>query len=204
MKRKPKGSPRFDPTLPLRNVRHEAFARARAAMEKPLRAMELAGYDKPTAGNAARLDRHPHVIARVRHFALSDNALELLTLRRNRIRNLLERIALVDRTNLVEYADEIIEFDGKPVIVGGEPLTRKVRQLKPFDDLTEDERLLIEIDGDKVKTVLRLDAVAQLRKLDSLDGPEKVAMTDEHGKALGPIVPVINISGHPDHLNEKE
>jgi hypothetical protein len=200
MKRKPK----FDPTLPLRNVRHEAFARARAAMEKPLRAMELAGYDKPTTGNAARLDRHPHIIARVRHFALSDNALELLTLRRNRIRAILESIELADRTKLVRYEDEVVTFAGEPVIVDGKPLIRKVQKLKPFDEMAEDERLLIEIDGDKVKTILRLDAVAQLRKLDSLDGPEKVAMTDEHGKALGPIVPVINISGHPDHLNDQK
>src|ERR1700722_871468 len=83
MKRKPK----FDPALPLRNVRHEAFARARVVLETPLRAMQLAGYEKPTAGNAARLDRHPNIIARVRHLSACDNDLAMVTLRRNRLRN---------------------------------------------------------------------------------------------------------------------
>jgi hypothetical protein len=48
-----KRKPKFDPTLPLRNVRHETFARARVVLETPLRAMQLAGYEKPTTGNAA-------------------------------------------------------------------------------------------------------------------------------------------------------
>jgi hypothetical protein len=177
MKRKPK----FDPALPLRNVRHEAFARARVVLETPLQAMQHAGYEKPTTGNAARLDRHPNIIARVGHLSACDNDLAMVTLRRNRIRNMLERIALVDRTRLVENAEEPIIFEGKPVIVDGKALTRKVQRLRAFPEMTEDERLLIEIDGDKVKTVFRLDAVAQLRKLDGLDRPEKVAITDPSG-----------------------
>jgi hypothetical protein len=213
MKRKPK----FDPALPLRNVRHEGFARARVVLETPLRAMQIAGYEKPTAGNAARLDRHPNIIARVRHLSACDNDLAMVTLRRNRLRNLLERIALVDRTRLVEYVEEPIIFKGKPVIVDGKALTQKVQRLRAFPELTEDERLLIEIDGDNVKTVLRLDAIAQLCKLDGLDAPSKVAMTDSTGTqnapitptinligALGPIAPVINISGHPNHLNNQK
>jgi len=206
MKRRPK----FDPTLPLRNVRYESFARARAAMERPLRAMELAGYDKPTTGNAARLDRHPHIIARLRHFALSDNSLELLTLRRNRLRSMYETMALADRTKVFEEID-VPEYDenGNAILIDGKPLMKTVRRLRSFDKMTDDERMLIEgldFDGDKYKTklVCRLACMKALREIDSLDGPERLALTDEYGKALGPIVPVINISGHPNHLNEKE
>jgi hypothetical protein len=194
MKRKPK----FDPALPLRNVRHEAFARARVVLETPLRAMQLAGYEKPTAGNAARLDRHPNIIARVRHLSACDNDLAMVTLRRNRLRNLLERIALVDRTRLVEHVEEPIIFKGKPVIVDGKALTQNVQRPRAFSELTEDERLLIEIDGDKVKTVLRLDAIAQLCRLDGLDAPNRVAMTDPTGTQSAPLCATINLRGDPD------
>jgi hypothetical protein len=155
MKRKPK----FDPALPLRNVHHETFARARVVLETPLRAMQLAGYEKPTPGNAARLDRHPNIIARVRHLSTCDNDLGMLILRRTRIRNLLERIALADRTKLFEEV-EVPEHDkdGNAIVIDGKPLMHTVRRLRSFDDLTEDERLLIEgleFDGSKYKTSQR-------------------------------------------------
>jgi hypothetical protein len=199
MKRKP----RFDPTLPLRNVRHETFARARIVLETPLRAMRLAGYDKPTVGNAARLDRHPNIVARVRHLSACDNDLGMLTLRRNRIRNLLERIALADRTALFEEVNvPDHDKDGKAIVIDGKPLMCTVRKLRPFGDLTEDERLLIEgleFDGEKykAKTVERLPAIAALRKLDGLDRPEKVAFTDPDGNPTAPVAPVNIMYGRP-------
>jgi hypothetical protein len=188
MKRKPK----FDPSLPLRNPRHEAFARARAAMEKPIRAMELAGYDKPTAGNAARLDRHPHIIARIRHFANNDNTAELLAQRRNRLRGYYETLAFADRTKLFAEV-EVPERDekGNPIEVDGKVLTKHVRQLRPFDDLFDEGRLLIEaleFDGEKykIKSADRLAAMKALRELDGLDRPHKVAITDPEGKQSEP------------------
>jgi hypothetical protein len=200
MKRKPK----FDPTALLRNPRHESFARARAAMEKPLRAMEIAAYDRPTAGNAARLDRHPHIMARVRHLVNSDNTAELLTQRRNRLRAFYETLALADRTKLYEEI-EVPERDddGHPIEINGKVLTRRVRQLRSFDDLFDEGRLLIEgleFDGDKykIKTADRLSAMKALRELDGLDRPQKVAFTDPDGNPSAPVAPVINLFGRPE------
>jgi hypothetical protein len=54
---------------PLRNVHHERFAVARAAMFGLLESAREAGYATMTAGNAAKIDRMPTVRARIRYLA---------------------------------------------------------------------------------------------------------------------------------------
>lgn len=199
--------PKFDPSLPLRHPRHESVARQLLLLKTPLDAMNAASppYDKPTARNASRLAHHPKIVARIKYLATCDNDIGMVQLRRARIRDVLERIMLADRTKLFEEVDvpERNE-DGSIVVVDGKPLMRSIRRLRSFDEMSDDERLLIEgveFDGEKekVKTVERLPAIAQLRKLDSLDRPEKVAFTDPDGNGL-PVLPSIVMTGKPEEL----
>src|SRR5882757_2676137 len=59
-------APEAPGSSPLRNIKHERFAIARAAMFGLLEAAREAGYPDMTAGNAAKIDRMPKVRDRIR------------------------------------------------------------------------------------------------------------------------------------------
>ena len=58
-----------DPVIPgsqpLRNPKHERYARRRSLLMPRLEAARAAGYEDMTAGNAAKLDRKPSIAARI-------------------------------------------------------------------------------------------------------------------------------------------
>lgn len=197
--RRPRAKPKFDAAVPLRNVRWETFARHIAANDPPLTAARASGYETMSNGNAWKLRNHPHVVARVAAIAAKDNDLDMVLLRRNRLRQTLETIARGDRSVLVQDVDVPLIIDGAVIRdKSGATVTVRERRPRPLAELTPEERMLIEIDGDKVKSVPRLDAIAQLRKLDGLDRPDKLAITDPDGQPVTPVAPVINLYGRPD------
>src|SRR5262249_47711643 len=73
----------FDPTMPLRNERHEAFSRLRAILTPKLQAAREAGFETMTLGNAAKLDRRKDIRARVAALAKLDE--EIIRMKRERI-----------------------------------------------------------------------------------------------------------------------
>jgi hypothetical protein len=157
----------FDPSRPLRNPRWERFAREAACLAEPLEAMRLAGFAKPRAGNAARLLRNRKIAARMAVLAQDD--VEMVRARRARLRRLLDHIASADRTQLFE-----------------QPKRGRLK-LKRFENMSPQQRLLIdgiEMTKQGPMPMHRLLALAQLAKLDGLDGPTKVAATDSEGHDL--------------------
>jgi hypothetical protein len=165
----PPAETNFDPAKPLRNPKWERFAREAVCLTEPLEAMRLAGFTKPRAGNAARLLRNRKIAARMAVLAQDD--VEMVRARRARLRRLLDHIGSADRTELFEQSK------------------RGRLKLKRFDDMPPQLRLLIdgiEITKEGPMPIVppRLQALAQLARLDGLDKPTKVAATDPEGKEL--------------------
>jgi hypothetical protein len=73
----------FDPAMPLRNERHEHFARLRVVLTPRLIAAREAGFETMTPGNAAKLDRRKDIRARIA--ALSQMDEEIIRMKRERI-----------------------------------------------------------------------------------------------------------------------
>ena len=176
----------FDPAKPLRDPSREAFAQELAAGESLYDAYETAGFSRPR-GNAQRMMREPEVAARLGWLLERVAALDevMIAYRRHEQRRALEHIANADRLALFE------EKTGYQT-VGKKRRRYRTLALKPLDKLSADERALIDgieltdKGGIKVHMPKRLDARAQLAKLDGLDKPAKVAPTDAAG--TGPAV----------------
>jgi hypothetical protein len=75
-----KPAPATPGSAPLRNTFHERFALARASLFGLLEAAREAGYEKMTAGNAAKIDRRADVRNRIRYLA-GDTAAQVQQLR---------------------------------------------------------------------------------------------------------------------------
>jgi hypothetical protein len=88
----------FDPEMPLRNERHERFARLRAILTPKLLAAREAGFETMTAGNVAKLDRRSDIRARIAALSRMDE--EILRAKRER---------LEQRLNLAAYGS-ILQF----------------------------------------------------------------------------------------------
>jgi len=190
----------FDPTRPLRNPKWERFAREAACLTEPLEAMRLAGFAKPRPGNAARLLRNRKIAARMA--ALAEDDVEMVRLRRVRLRRLLDHIGTADRTDLFEQPDDevepILDKDGNVVRDGdGNVLTRAATRelrLKRLEDLSPEQRQLVDgIETTKygLKVVMppRLQALAQLAKLDGLDKPTRVSVTTDPNAEFEQMTP---------------
>jgi hypothetical protein len=89
----------FDPTMPLRNEKHERFARLRAILTPKLEAAREAGFATMTAGNVAKLDRRRDIRARIS--ALSQIDEEIIQMKRERIET---RLNLAAYGNLLQFA----------------------------------------------------------------------------------------------------
>jgi hypothetical protein len=89
----------FDPNMPLRNERHEHFARLRAILTPKLQAAREAGFETMTAGNVAKLDRRPDVRARIA--ALSKMDEDIIRMKRERIE---ARLNLAAFGNILQFA----------------------------------------------------------------------------------------------------
>jgi hypothetical protein len=172
----------FDPARPLRDPGREAFVQELAAGEELYAAYEAAGFARPR-GNANRMLREDDVAKRLDYLLARLAPLDeaLIGYRRMEHRRALDRIANADRTALFV---PMIGYTGK-----GKARRKVIRSfaLKPFDQMTDDERALIDgleltdKGGLKVHMPKRLDARALLAKLDGLDKPSKVAPTNPDG-----------------------
>jgi len=89
----------FDPTMPLRNERHETFARLRAILTPKLQAARESGFETMTQGNVAKLDRRKDIRARIAALSVVDE--EIVRMKRERIE---ARLNLVAYGNILQFA----------------------------------------------------------------------------------------------------
>jgi len=186
----------FDPSVPLRDERYERFSQLRVIGVPTRAAANEAGFHakggKPIlAGNAARLDRHPEVLAR-KAFLAADDA-EVIAATRNFVRDRLMRSATLDV--LAQFAIlGTVEIDGKkvPRIVGidWEALKASAQSIAvtgfKFDRETG---MMVEFTRDDP-----LQALAQLRDMYGLKAPRKKELSGPNG---GPVQ-VEDVTGYTD------
>jgi hypothetical protein len=179
-----------DGSLPLPSRKREAFARLLFEGTDICAAYELAGYKRPR-GNAQRMEREPEIQSRVNYLRqeLDTADLALRTVRRHQLREQLKAIAEVDRVSMFEE----VEFVKK---IGRGRNAREIKlrriQLKPLAALTPEQRALVEgLEADGMRPILpsKLQAMALRAKLDGLDGPSKIAMTDPTGTEEASLLP---------------
>lgn len=198
--------PDFDGSLPLPNRKREMFARLLFEGVEACAAYEFAGFKRPR-GNAQRMERESEIQSRVNYLRQELDAadLALRTVRRRQLREQLKAIAEVDRVGMFEE----VEFVKK---IGRGRNAREIKlrriQLKPLAALTPEQRALVEgLEADGMRPILpsKLQAMALRAKLDGLDAPSKLALTDPSGNNQAPVAPVINLFNKPlDRLSDKE
>jgi hypothetical protein len=173
----------FDPALPMRNEKHERFARLRAILTPKLQAAREAGFEHMTAGNAAKLDRRPDIRARVANLTAMDE--EIIRMKRERIEarlrqvmetDLLRDFAIVEKAtvNGVEVS-KVVGINWQRLIDSGNSI---VVQEILFD--SETGRMT------KFKREDALNAIAQLRDMLGFRAPSKITPTNPGGD--GPAV----------------
>jgi hypothetical protein len=188
-----------DGSQPLPNRKREMFARLLFEGVEAGAAYELAGYRRPR-GNAQRMEREPEIQSRVNYLRQELDAadLALRTVRRRELRNQLKAITDIDRVDMFEEVN-ITKKIGRGR--NEREITLRQIQLKPLAELTPEQRALVEgLEADGMRPILpsKLQALALRAKLDGLDGPNRVALTDPSGTQSAPITPTINLIGHPD------
>jgi hypothetical protein len=160
---------------PLRNARHEVFARARAVLVPLLESARAAGYTEMTPGNAAKIDRTPSVRARIKF--LSGNDEDQIRRKRENIERELGRIAYANMDDFIR-----VSARGWPMLD-----LRRVKKL-PDDERRELMAAVKGVryteNGPAFELHAKLDAIAQLRKMNGLDAPERHEIT---GKGQGPL-----------------
>jgi hypothetical protein len=198
----------FDGSLPLPNRKREMFARLLFEGVEVCAAYELAGFKRPR-GNAQRMERDAEIQSRVSYLRQELDAadLALRTVRRRQLCEQLKAIAEVDRVDMFEE----VEFVKK---IGRGRNAREIKlrriQLKPLAALTPEQRALVEgLEADGMRPILpsKLQAIALRAKLDGLDAPSKVAMTDPTGNNQAAVGPTINLLGKSidfDNLSDEE
>jgi hypothetical protein len=148
---------------PLRNPRHELFARARALLMSPQLAALDAGYTDVTPSNAARLDRRKDIQARVARLSALDE--ELIRWKRAKLE---ARLNLVAYGNILQFgtidADtgELIAIDWRKVAESDLAVT-----ISEFSFDAKTGRLT------KFERDSALNAIAQLRDMYGLRAPTK-------------------------------
>lgn len=191
----PSAAPAIDPAAePLRNIRHERFAFARAAMMGFLEAARHAGYESMTAANAAKLDRQAKVRARIRF--LAGDAVKTVQLIREKVTRKLHLIGDVSMADFIRMAPDpdalaaansIKNADKRAAAIAALPLLpyldlRGVASLPPEQQreiLSTVKSVAHTEHGPKFELHDPLNAIAQLRKLVGLDAPEKLDLTGD-------------------------
>ena len=160
----------FDPELPLRNERHEAFARLRALLVPTHTAAREAGYDDMTPGNAAKLDRRADIRARIAALTKLDE--EIIRGKRERLESRLWKVIEADivRDFAVIENGEIVKIDWEAVVASG--MSSIIRSFK-FHAKTGK---LASFERDDV-----LQAVSQIRDMHGFEAPRKIAQTNSKG-----------------------
>jgi hypothetical protein len=188
-----------DGSQPLPNRKRETFARLLFEGVEACAAYELAGFKRPR-GNAQRMEREAEIQSRVNYLRQELDAadLALRTVRRRELRNQLKAITEIDRVEMFEEVSFVKKIGrGR----NAREITLRRIQLKPLAALTPEQRALVEgLEADGMRPILpsKLQAMALRAKLDGLDAPSKVAMTDPTGTQSAPMGATINLRGHPD------
>lgn len=144
---------------PLKNPKHERYARARSLLMPRLEAARSAGLETMNAANAARLERNPRIADRISY--LSKPGEELLALKRRRIEEFLWLIHETDYGELWETYEEI----------GKDGVIRQKQRLKLMSEIPPDLRRVIEqvryTESGRAQPVVysKLQANQELRKL---------------------------------------
>jgi hypothetical protein len=153
---------------PLTDTREELYAQARAKLVPSRAACVHAGY--PNAHNAARIEKRPRVLQRIRELRHHDEV--DIGWQRRVLRQELMALAMARLPDLFEI---VKDDDGKEI----------GRQLKPLSQWTDDDRaavaeLYTDKDGnDRVKLHSKTSAIELLCKLDGLIEPDTIAMFNQ-------------------------
>jgi hypothetical protein len=188
-----------DGSQPLPNRKREMFARLLFEGVEACAAYELAGFKRPR-GNAQRMEREAEIQSRVNYLRqeLDATDLALRAVRRRELRNQLKAITEIDRVEMFEEVSFVKKIGrGR----NAREITLRRIQLKPLAALTPEQRALVEgLEADGMRPILpnKLQAMALRAKLDGLDAPSKVAITDPTGTQSAPMCASINLRGHPD------
>jgi hypothetical protein len=156
-------------SLPLRNPKHERFARHRSMLMPKVEAYRAAGYesasDHDALGNACKLERKQTVIARVAWLCRQDE--DILKAKRRRLEEFLWNV------HEINYADFFEVSDRPQVDEDGEETGYLIREhtLKDFATLSPDHQRVIQSlkYTEKGRPVLemysKLQANMELRKM---------------------------------------
>ena len=172
----------LDPAAaPLRNPRHERFARARSLLTPKLEAYRRAFWDderEPTSaelhalrGNASKLERNAKVAARIAYLARQDE--DVLRAKRERLEEFLWLVHEANPADLWEIAEkEKTDGDGEAVFdVDGNPVMVRYQRLKFMSELPEDLQRTVqsirytESGRPQVERYSAMQANQELRKL---------------------------------------
>lgn len=162
-------------SLPLRNPRHERYARFRAHLMPRAEAYRLAGFESEdhhaARGNGAKLERATKMIERIAYLSRQDE--DVLRAKRERLEAFLWS---VHETNYAEFFQlatrPVLDDEGEPIEDNdGNPVTYQFMDLKPFDQLSEDQQRMIqalnytEKGRPKLELYSKMQANQELRKL---------------------------------------
>jgi hypothetical protein len=194
--------PDFDASIPLRDDRYERFSQLRVIGVPCQSAANEAGFrsrgtktspgDKPILpGNAARLDRHPEVIARKGYLA-SDDA-EVIAATRLFVRDRLMKSATLDVLDQFAIVGTV-EIEGKkvPRIIGID-----WEELKASDQSIAITGFKFDRETGMMTEFTRDDpqaALAQIRDMYGLRAPRRTELT---GRGGGPVQ-TLDVSKYTD------
>lgn len=156
-------------SMPLRNPRHERYARSRSLLVPKIEAYRGAGFesesDHAATGNAAKLDRKPKIAARVAWLCRQDE--EVLRAKRQKLEEFLWSIHEVNYADFWETVEEdIFDKEGKPT-----GRTRQRQKIRPFEDLPIEHQRVIQTlkytDSGRpiLETYSKMTANQELRKM---------------------------------------
>lgn len=170
--------------LPLRNTRHESYAKLRALNIPACNAAQQSGLE-PRNGAVTKLERNRKIKERIAWWARQDE--EILREKRAKLEQFLWAVHDCNYADFWDLADEeVLDEDGEPT---GE--TRKVQKLKFFADVPRDMQLLVESlkYTEKGRPILslysKMQANMELRKLNMIGGGNKVEAAegaDDYGR----------------------
>ena len=168
-------------SYPLRNDKHEKYARKRALLCPKIEAYRYAfdwPEDDPRApamhalrGNASRLERRKDVAARIAYLSRDEEG--NLRAKRRRLEEFLWAVHETNYAAFFETAEEPLVIDGETVLDNetGKTVMRKTFRIRPFESLAPEQQHMIESlkFTEKGRPILslysKMQANTELRKL---------------------------------------
>lgn len=174
-------------SLPLRNPRHETYARCRA-LNLPPRASAVEAGLKRENGAVTKLERNANVQARIGWFAQQDA--ELLKAKRARLESFLWSVHESDYSEYFATVERVErDEDGAPILdKDGAPMTYPQEVIRSFDELSPEQRRLIESlkyteKGRPILSVYsKMQANIELRKMNAIGASARDDGDDQYGR----------------------